>query len=315
MVRHGQSDLKVRMLADVVYGRGIVGYTSPDGARDRELKLNLYLPVTQPPESGFPALVFAFGGAFHRGSKENDAFFGDKGNTPSAEYCRRIAGMGIATAAIDYRLVPEDPAPGDTLVVQDMSRIGRSRIDVVRAIMGLEPATNEQLWRGIEAAADDMAMAVQFVRQHASRWLIDRTRIAAGGYSAGARTALNVAFGERVSVAAVVSLSGAMEDLDLHFHTSNLVARPPVLLVAAENDVDFIVQSTPKIHSRLCAVGIACETVAVPDATHFYRSDAKAIHETLGLTTVFDAVTGFLGRALHVMDSSKPAPFNAENQL
>ena len=68
-----------------------------------------------------------------------------------AEICQRT---GYEVVSVDYRLVPEDPVPGDTPVVAHASHIPRSRVDQVRQIMGLPPASDEQLRRGVEAAFD-----------------------------------------------------------------------------------------------------------------------------------------------------------------
>jgi hypothetical protein len=123
----------------------------------------------------------AFGSAFHRGSKENDAFESEGGNTSVAEYCLRFARRGYVACAIDHRLVPEDPEPGATRVALRPERIPVSRVDVVRRLMRLPPATPDMLWRGIEAASDDMAEAVRFVRTQAASWRVDPARIALGG--------------------------------------------------------------------------------------------------------------------------------------
>ncbi len=98
--------------------------------------------------------------------------------------------------------------PGETIVVSDPAAIPRSRFDEVGAMMGLPPVTAEALWRGVQSASDDVAASARFVLSKAADWQLDLQRVAVGGFSAGARNALNAAFGESVAVAVEISLSG-----------------------------------------------------------------------------------------------------------
>ena len=289
----------VQIQRDIVYGTGIVRPVAGRPAHARELKLDLYQPLPTAGDGPRPALVLAFGGAFHRGTKEDDTF----GEPPNrnhaiAWYCREFARLGYVACSIDYRLVPENPEPGDTVVVASAAHIPRSRVDAVRGMLGLPPASDDMLWRGVEAACDDMALAVRYVRAHAGAWHIDPGRIAVGGFSAGARTALNVALGERERVAAVVALSGYMHEDDLKRHVAALDRPPAVLGIYAEHDLDYIAGNCPRMIGRMRELGMACEAVRVPGATHFYPAHARALHERDGPTTVWDAMAGFLARTL-----------------
>lgn len=288
----------VEVVRDLVYGSGLVRCSLPQGPVSRELKLDLYRPLSRDAGALLPALILAFGGAFHRGSKENDSFEAEGGNTSVAEYCRRFARRGYLACAIDYRLVTEDPDPGSTPVVRSPGRIPTSRVETVRRLLQLPPATPQMLWRGIEAASDDMAAATRYLLDRAAVWGIDADRVALGGFSAGARTALNVAFGEKVPVAAVVSLSGYMNREDLQQHVTRQHTGPRVLVVSAQNDLDYIVDATPGLVAHLRASGLHCEQVLVPDANHFYGSQAVALHDRDGRTTVEQAIAAFLARAL-----------------
>lgn len=280
----------------IVYGRALVGF----GSRpvERELKLDLYRPLHVAGALPHPVIVLAFGGAFHRGQRENDAFEG--GNTAIADYCRAFAARGFVACSIDYRLVPEDPVPGDTPAVFDPRRIPRSRTDHVRTLMGLPPATDEMLWRGIEAASDDMAQAARFVIAQAALWQLDPDRLVLGGFSAGARTALNAAFAEQVRCTAVVSLSGYLDPIDLVVHAERLPPgqRPAVLLVQAERDLDYIRDATPAMAEALRALGAQCECATVPGHDHFYPAGAHAVHETRGAGSVGSLAMEFVDRAI-----------------
>jgi acetyl esterase/lipase len=291
---------EVEIVRNVVYGRALVQCGRPGGPVERALALDLYRPVGPLPSGrGRPALILAFGGAFHRGSKEDDAFEAEGRNTAVAEYCLRFARRGFVACAIDYRLVPEDPDPGDTSVVGSPGRIPTSRVSLVRQLMQLPPATSDMLWRGIEAASDDMAAATRFVRAQADAWQIDPARIAIGGFSAGARTALNVAFGEKVPVAAVLALSGYIDDEDLSRHLAGCNGSgPAVLVVSAEHDLDYVAAAAPGMVARLKSAGLQCEHVEVPGAGHFYPAEAPARSDRRGAITVEEAMADFLARAL-----------------
>jgi acetyl esterase/lipase len=290
---------EVEIVRNVVYGRGLVQRSRPGGPVERALALDLYRPVGAPPAgSRWPALILAFGGAFHRGTKEDDAFEAEGRNTAVAEYCLRFARRGCVACAIDYRLVPEDPEPGDTPVVGSPCRIPTSRVALVRQLMQLPPATSDMLWRGIEAASDDMAAATRFVHAQADAWRIDPARIAIGGFSAGGRTALNVAFGEKVPVAAVLALSGYIDDEDLSRHLAGCHGTgPAVLLVSAERDLDYVAAAAPGMVARLRGAGLHCEHVEVPGAGHFYPAEAPARSDRRGAVTVEEAMADFLARA------------------
>lgn len=288
-----------KLHADLVYGRAMVGQRLGGTPAMRDLRLDLYLPEEAAPAAGWPVLVLAFGGAFHRGNRKDDTFGEPPNrNNSMAWYCREFARRGYAACSIDYRLVPEDPVPGDTPVVAHASHIPRSRVDQVRQIMGLPAASDEQLRRGVEAASDDMAMAVRYIKANAARWGLDASRLAVGGFSAGARTALNVALGERERVAAVLSLSGYIHENDLSRHLDAGPPFPAILLVSAEHDLDYVAAGAPEMARYLAGRGLRCEHVQVPGATHFYPAGAAALHGTLGPTTVLQAMAGFLERVL-----------------
>lgn len=290
---------RVQVTRNIVYGAGDIGLHNGHERTQRDLKLDLYQPVLEAQARSLPALILAFGGAFHRGSKEDDTY-GDipHRNNSVAWYCHEFARRGYVACSIDYRLVPEDPLPGATPVVADAGRIPRSRVDMVREIMGLPKASDDLLWRGIEAASDDMAVAVRYVKGRAKEWGVDPDRLAIGGFSAGARTALNVALGEREPVAAVVALSGYMDPEDMERHTAVGSSFPALLFISAEHDLDYVASHTPGTVKRLRELGLQCEHIHVPEATHFYPANAPATHEFHGMTTVEEGMAAFLARTL-----------------
>ena len=149
------------------------------------LTLDLYTPRGDP-STARPAFVFAHGGFFAFGDKSEDSGWGD-----------RLAQRGYVVASINYRLSPSLVlAPVDTQIEIDE----------------------------INDAREDMQTAVRWLRANAASLRIDPERVAVGGSSAGAVTALGVAVnnddpavteypGMSSAVCTAVSYSGANDPL------------------------------------------------------------------------------------------------------
>ena len=139
-----------------------------------DLKLDMYQPTGDTVTSR-PAIVWVHGGSFCCGTKLSRELV-DEANTFSK--------LGYVNVSIDYRL----ESPG----------CAGNGSNCVAAIQ--------------EATADSQA-AVRFLRTHAATYGIDPDRIAIGGSSAGAISALNVGYSSSESpsarVRAVASISGA----------------------------------------------------------------------------------------------------------
>jgi len=132
-----------------------------------------------------PLIIWVHGGGFRGGNKTSPEIV-DEANT--------FARKGYVTASISYRLSSTGCVGGGPIA---------------------------QCIDAINAAREDAQAAVRFFRARASTYGVDPTRIAIGGSSAGAITALNVAYrshlpgnsgnpGPSSAVAAAVSLSGAV---------------------------------------------------------------------------------------------------------
>jgi predicted esterase len=138
------------------------------------LQLDMYQPAGDTVEHR-PAIVWVHGGSFCCGSKTSPELV-DEATTFAKE--------GYLNVSIDYRL----ESPGCS-----------------GSFSNCVPA--------IQEAAADAQTAVRFLRANAEKYNIDPNRIAIGGSSAGAITALNVGYSSgadpSASVRAAVSLSGA----------------------------------------------------------------------------------------------------------
>ena len=141
------------------------------------LKLDVYKPPSSDTITSRPAIVWVHGGGFSGGNKSSPELV-DESNT--------FAKKGYVNASIDYRLEPGGCSAGNPTA------------ECVKAI---------------QEATEDAQTAVRFLRTNAATYGIDPTRIAIGGSSAGAITALQVGYSTAENPASAVrgavSLSGA----------------------------------------------------------------------------------------------------------
>ena len=277
--------MSIRTQRDIVFAQARIGYNKGEGPMQVvSLKLDAYLPAV-PAVTPAPALVLAHGGAFHRGSKDDDTGAGP--NTTIAEYCRRFAALGWPSFSVQYRLAQTDPEPSHQPVLTQPDQVPMSRVDVVRAEMGLPPIAPSDMARVMEAAVDDVTDAVRFVKTHHGDYGIDPRRIVLGGFSAGGRSAAYAAYGKRVGVAGVVSISAPLLPADAAAYLAGGHERlPPLLMISGERDLDYVCAFVPEVERLFRAAGRQVEWVRVPGGNHFYSSDSQ----TSDGRTVFEAI-------------------------
>lgn len=288
----------VRVTEDVQFGIAGVGYTPAQGAsRYRPLLLDIYEPDETPSELR-PALILAFGGAFQRGSRKDD-IVGEAPHRNSAisEYCREFARRGYVCFAVDYRLMPETPDPGTTPTWISGTSVNVDRANFVRNLLGLDPCTQEMMIDSVEAATDDVTAAVAFVRSRCHALMIDPGRIALGGFSSGATSAINAAYAESAPVAAVVALSGRMsiQAAESYIHDAR---QPPLLMVFGENDLPGTLEDLEPRTRYLEQVGLKHEVAHIQGATHFYPRTSKVTRRDGSHTEVESLLAEFLCRHL-----------------
>jgi acetyl esterase/lipase len=158
------------------------GHAVDQAGVNNNLTLDMYQPAGDTVRAR-PAIVWVHGGSFKSGSKTSAELVDE------ANYFAR---KGYVNVSINYRLW-SGGCPGS---------------DIAKCIIA------------INQAQQDAQTAVRFLRENAATYRIDPDRIAMGGTSAGAITALNVGFspenpgpgdhqGFSSAVRAVQSLSGA----------------------------------------------------------------------------------------------------------
>jgi len=290
---------QVKLISNQVYKRAIIH--SSTNPIERDVLIDIYEPIGLPMDVTSPALIMAFGGAFHRGSKNNDAFeVNGSTNTAISEYCLEFAKRGYVCFSIDYRLIQEDPDPGETIAISSPAAVPRSRVDEVRKIMNLPPADNLTLWRGIEGAIDDGVSAIQWVKKNAEHFNIDKTKIAIGGWSAGGRIALHAAFPEKEKVAAVFSLSGYMDSMDMNRSILGNADEPPVYVSWGSKDLDYVLSQGPIFEDYFKKVGINYVSCEIQGASHFYPRGVQ-VTDSDGFSGTFEeSLAKFLKRSLRL---------------
>ena len=300
-----KADIGVPMERDVVCGSVPVGHGSAQPTM-RPLLVDVYLPPTGAPSGpARAAVLLAHGGAFHRGSKSDDAFAQDGSpNTPVSEYCQILARQGYVCFSLDYRLTQECPPPQPTPILQNRS-VSSERVNFVRNLMGLPPATSAQLIDGVEAAISDIAAAFTFVAQHAARWNIDPARMALGGFSSGAIAASYACYALGAPAAAIISLSGGMAFEDAAHYLGQSSHRAPALLFSSELDLPEAIARTEELERAGQAAGVPLQRYLVPGKPHFYARSSPAVRVDAGARgsaqadTVEKAITVFLANTLH----------------
>jgi acetyl esterase/lipase len=261
----------IRILRDIPYAEAAIS----KGRATLTLAFDAYLPEGPGP---FPAVVLAFGGAFHRGTKEDDCFptAGKHGpNTAQAEYCRRFAAEGFACFSIRYRLAGDEPVPGATPVLGNHATTPLDRIAVVRQIMGLPPTTPEAMALVMEAAIDDFAAATRAIAARAAEYGVDPARMVLGGWSAGARCALYAAYGEGVPCAGIIALSSLVQAGDIPRHLGGPGPYPPVQFISAEEDIGYLRPEPMAAQvAELRAAGVEVRHAIVARQDHWYPAEA-----------------------------------------
>ncbi len=309
-VKHGEQPYldkvyEVQVTSDVTYGVGGIDFSPERGAaRYRALKLDIYQPIAEKKQPR-PALIMAFGGAFHRGSKSLEVFDGENPSTAVAEYCREFARRGYVCFSIDYRLMQEAPDPGTTPFLLPGQPQNSDRINFVRNILGLPPSTQQMIADTLEAATDDMTKAVNFVRSQSRTYNVDIIRIVIGGFSAGAAIALNSAFAERAPVAAVVALSGRIAGPTLETHVAGSAGNPAMLMYYGQNDLPVILGGIDEMHQHMTKAGVENQFVHVAGQNHFYLRTAAVDREDGSKTDVETLMAEFLYARLDLADLAK----------
>ncbi|WP_070963430.1 alpha/beta hydrolase [Vibrio sonorensis] len=289
---------------DVPYGKGVI--TKNGMVASRDLVMDVVQPDVPIAENN-PAIVLAFGGNFIRGDK-NQAYSVDGAQTTSMrDYCKRFAQEGYTCVAIDYRLSREEPIVSNIgysneVLVDSELRFDalHDRHNMLRVGKGLDPLPKETdiVKNSVIAASEDMFTAVRFLRDNADQYAIDPDRIALGGFSAGAITSFNVAYGMQAPVKAVFGNSGYGLGFDFSSMSQGSQALPPALIHFGHTDLTPLLDAAEPVLENYKAVGVEVETAWVPGFGHFYPAEATSLGEGVSKQSVQERILDFLNRHL-----------------
>lgn len=224
-------DLKFgyNLTSNITYATGKVGYPKTTGTID--LKLDLWKPTGPNQPALLPGLVLIHGGGFKGG---------DKADSKYTKICQTYAKRGYVVISINYRLQGDNPS----------SEKG--------------PFPNFlTLSRTMNAAVQDAASAVRWLRANAAIYRIDPTRIAIMGSSAGATTSLNEGYlesdivGTNAHVRAIVDFWGSLSPNYSLMDAND----PPVFIAHGTADTTVLISNSYDLVNQ-------CNKVGLPYAFH-----------------------------------------------
>ena len=211
-----------------------------------DLELDSYLPV-QPSGTALPAIIWIHGGGFRAGNRSS-----------LESVATAYAASGYVTLSIDYRLDPESRC-------QDVQ-------DGEFSDPGEEALQRARCETAIVTAQHDAQGAVRWLRANAAELGVDPDRIAVGGFSAGAVTAVNV--GQRADDPGD---SGEYDDVDSHvsavlaasgcsyFPESIDSSDAPLSLLATGHDRAIPFECVVDTADRTEATGVTVQRIFYPD--------------------------------------------------
>jgi acetyl esterase/lipase len=268
----------VRVQRGVVYGEGRV---AEPAARDAPLLLDLYQPAGPRPRTARrPAALVVHGGGFTSGNRRQPAL---------ARIAAGLARRGFVVAIIDYRLSGRSPVPSRR----------------VRPLLARAPDAG--IFRAMVAAVDDTLTAAAWLRRNAPRLRVDPRRLGLIGGSAGAITAVHVAYAlddagvrRRPRVRFVGDLwGGALIPGDRRRAAAQL-ERGEAQLFAVHGDADptVPVAFSDALVARARAVGVRSEYHRIPGGGHGFEPVGFFTRRVAGGRTPYSRLLSFARRAV-----------------
>ena len=248
----------VSVTSNVTYG------TSPNGSGvELQRQLDIYQPVGAGLPDKLPGVVLMHGGYYTGGSKLG-----------MSDVATAFASRGYVAASINYRLLHElADAPG-AIPPTDPNRYP-AWLPSQLASWGV---SLDQYLNTIAAATADEAMAVNWLADNADSYNIDRSRIAIGGFSAGAVSSLLLAYGDLdgidADVAAVISFAGGTFGTESAINPNS----PPAFIVHGTGDDVIPFAEYGYLKSALDANGVESDARIIAGGGHgtFFDSSTQS---------------------------------------
>lgn len=207
----------------------------------RPLFLDVYEPEDGEASWKRPAMIAIHGGGF---------LFGDK--SEMTNLCRELAARGYACFSINYRLVPDDP-PG---------------------------AAQDSYARTVLAAVEDAHQATRWILANAAKYRLDPARLFIGGSSAGAVTAMLLAYNPEIKgphFRAVADMWGTMGARVGWLKKGG----PPLLIIHGREDQTITVSAAEQIDARARQIGLQHKTFLIEGMGHGLPLNLEVNGETL----------------------------------
>jgi acetyl esterase/lipase len=272
----------VQLTLGLVYGTGGVGEPAPGSV---DLLLDLYEPTGFGVPALRPAFVIIHGGGFTEGSRLQAEL---------VTLATELASRGYVCISIDYRLEGQAPTISQEFQPMLLELGGHSPDPSVVAII---------------AALEDAVKAHRWLVQNAGAYQVDPTRIAVGGGSAGAVTALNMAYTlddhgiiDLPAIGAAVDLWGGIYPAPV---TDMETGEPPLIIIHGEEDPVAPFALAEALVARATAVGVPFEFHPIAGAGHGFGSiDIFSLEASPGVT-LFDRIVEFLFLWLDLPEPAK----------
>jgi acetyl esterase/lipase len=268
-------------------GQAVVYAVAPTADGPMELVMDLYRPAEGPVNG---AVVLAHGGGFTGGSRT----LGE-----NADYGEALASRGYLAAAISYRLLGDEPVV-EAEWADEYARTVLAHDDP--RLVGAVEQLGEGFATAVAAAAVDQAAAVAWLRERAGELGFDPGNVALFGASAGAITALTLAYAmdlygaEDVDVAAVIDLRGLFllpEGAPVPFDEDG----PPLMILHGEDDQRVPLGDAEQVFRLAREGGTPVQLHVAPGVGHELGGAGLLARRLDRERTVLDQIDAFLGAA------------------
>lgn len=255
---------------DFTLSSGVVFASKPAGSpvANMDLALELYQPSGAGVPANRPAIILIHGGGFVIGNRFNARLIG---------MCERLARRGYTCVSIDYRLQGDDPVVGAPFA----------------PIENLFMLSGDPRSAAAAAATEDGWAAYQWLVNNASSLRVDINRVAVGGSSAGAVTALYMGYAlDKTGVALPNTFAAVFDMWGVPVAPSSYIQTgdAPLLITHGDNDPTVNVSAAYTLETQSIAVGLTHESYIVAGAGHGYDIFTTLVTPS---ETMFDRVVDF----------------------
>ncbi|MCL9777553.1 alpha/beta hydrolase [Vibrio methylphosphonaticus] len=278
--------VRYKVTEDVKYGEGAVLIDGKESMKD--LVMDVYYPTSEA-DGPRASVILTHGGSWHRGHPRVPYVGLGSQSTTMSQYAMRYAQEGYVAFTIRYRVATDNPAnaPYEGFTEDDLETDffntpqAIAQGNVIRAQMGLEMFTNDNvvdiMKSAVIASAEDLRTAIRHVKDASDQYNIDPEKIALAGFSAGAATSINVAYGMQEEVAAVVVNSGYPTVFNMEKLMTSAEGMPPALIFLAQNDYPVVDMEIKPFLKHLDNLGAEYDFNWIPGLGHFYPSGSTSL--------------------------------------